>query len=137
MNRLEFHPECAERIEAHLGFSLIKFPKGQCRYHSSENEATVIISVSKRFDGAYTEYWFTLQDKYITILENSDIAFVAFGCGSSNNTFLIPYEKMKPILPFLDQRGKQDYFVRIREINERFIMHFKNKNEWMLNTFKV
>jgi hypothetical protein len=85
-----FHQKCVDRIEKHLGATLVKQTRTQ--YSSSDGSLSLICIVSKEHVRADQQrgYWFIFHPHQRDILQNSEKAYISFGCGSEALILLIP-----------------------------------------------
>lgn len=91
-----FHQECADKIEAHLDNKLIK--ESRSAYMTRDKKIGVNLAISKLHQsGSTRKYWFAYHTHQREFLESLPTKFVAFGCGSSQTIFLIPFEIFDPL----------------------------------------
>jgi hypothetical protein len=84
-----FHQKCVDRIEKHLGATLIKQTRTQ--YSSSDGSLSLICIVSKEHVRADQQrgYWFIFHPHQRDILQKAEKGYIAFGCGSEALILLI------------------------------------------------
>lgn len=94
---VNFNEECFLKVKTKLGLNLVK--QSRVSYSNQEKSTALICAVSKEYEqGQYTKFWFAFhphQQEYLSEFENG---FVVFGCGSPNDTLLIPFKEFEPFL---------------------------------------
>jgi hypothetical protein len=56
-------------------------------------------AISKAYkQGLYEKYWFAFHPHQRDFLKESQKSYVAFGCGTSEIVFLIPFEDFEPLI---------------------------------------
>lgn len=124
-----FHLECIRKIEKHLGVSLVKERKTS--YHSSDSKISVVLSVSK-YHEKLSQFWFGFRDHFIPGLEKSSVPYVAFGCGSKDLMFLIPFVEFKSLLPAFHRTERESggyYHIQIKKSKNGFILRTSKGNK--------
>ncbi|WP_100611160.1 hypothetical protein [Confluentibacter lentus] len=95
--QVNFHEECLIRITAKLNINFIK--QTRISYTNKDKTTGLICAISKHHkQGQYEKFWFAFhpyQNDFLRTLEN---AWVAFGCGSPDKLFLIPYKEFEPLV---------------------------------------
>jgi hypothetical protein len=92
-----FHKKCIDRIEKHLGISLVKQTRTQ--YITSDDSLSLICAVSKEHTRTGRGYWFAFHPHQKDVLESTEKAHIAFGCGSEDLILMIP---AKDFIQWLD-----------------------------------
>jgi hypothetical protein len=88
--RFNFNDACAERVQKHLGCSLVK--EGNVRWKAADGSLAVLCTVSRSFPAVDGErYWHIYKPRHAKFLEAATTAYVALGCGSPETILLIPY----------------------------------------------
>lgn len=94
---VNFHEECLKRIEAKLNINLIK--QSRISYTNKDKTTGLICANSKPHkQGQFEKFWFAFHPHQNDFLKNLDNAYVAYGCGSPDNIFLIPYKVFQPLI---------------------------------------
>ncbi|MBA4317986.1 MAG: hypothetical protein C0412_06260, partial [Flavobacterium sp.] len=94
---VNFHLECLEKIRNKLQLSLIK--QSKISYSNKDKSLGLIIAISKPYkQGQHEKYWFAFHPHQQEFLKEYENSFVAFGCGASEKTFLIPFNEFKPLV---------------------------------------
>jgi hypothetical protein len=73
-------------------------------------------------------YWFAFHPHQQTFLEKHALAYVAFGCGTSERLVLVPYEKFKPWLQntWVTENGERTYWhVVIYRDDKKYALRLK------------
>jgi hypothetical protein len=110
-----FHAECIKRIEGEVDILLVR--QTRASYASADNKIGLVCSIS-RFHEKAKLYWFAFhpyQDQYLSAYQEP---YVAFGCGTSERLFLIPYKEFKPWLKNFSRTERPSRFywhIKIRE----------------------
>jgi hypothetical protein len=94
---VSFHDECLKKIQEHLGVNLIK--QSRISYTNKENTIGLICTISKPHkQGQHEKYWFAFHPHQQDFLKEFKNSFVSFGCGTPDQTFLIPYKEFEPFV---------------------------------------
>lgn len=94
---VNFHEGCLEKIQEKLEINFIK----QSRISFTNKDGTVglICAISKAHkQGKNQKFWFAFHPHQQDFLKEYSKAYIAYGCGSPENTFLIPFEEFKPLI---------------------------------------
>jgi len=86
--RANFHESCIQKIESHLNINIIK--KNRTSYQSISDQQGFVCCVSKPDSKIDNKYWFALRTHHEKFLNKFRDAYLIYGCGSANNTFMIP-----------------------------------------------
>ena len=117
---VNFNEECFLKVKTKLGLSLVK--QSRVSYSNQEKSTALICAVSKEYEqGQYTKFWFAFhphQQEYLNEFQNS---FVAFGCGSPDDTLLIPFKEFEQ---FLKNCGTTENEERMYW---HIVIHFREK----------
>lgn len=94
---VNFSEECFLKVKEKLGINLIKQSRAS---YSNTSEATALIcAVSKEYkQGKFEKFWFAFHPHQQEFLTDYQFGYVAFGCGSSTNTLLLPFNDFYPFL---------------------------------------
>ncbi len=94
---VNFHEECLLKIQTKLGLNLIKQTRSS--YANKEKLVGLICAISKvHKQGQFEKFWFAYHPYQNEFLKTCDNAYVALGCGSPKNLFLIPYKEFEPFI---------------------------------------
>ncbi len=122
-----FHEECIARLQKTLGVSLVK--RTRSGYSSPYNDTAVICSVSKEHNPeSAPNYWFAFHPHQQTFLAPFKNTFVSFGCGSSKQLLLVPYDKFKPWLAnagTTTNEGRMYWHIVISRRKEAYSMRLR------------
>jgi hypothetical protein len=92
---VSFHEECIRKVEKYLRINLLKHTR--TTYKNKANKIGVTCSISKPHNHSKGFlFWFAFHPFQQDFMEEFDVGYNIFGCGSSENTFLIPYSDFKP-----------------------------------------
>lgn len=94
---VNFHRECLDRVQSRLGFNLIK--QTRISYSNKEKSTGLICSISKPHkQGKFKKYWFAFHPHQQEFLNKFNNSYIAYGCGSPDNTILIPFKDFEPLI---------------------------------------
>jgi hypothetical protein len=115
---VNFHDECIVRIQKHLQKPMVK--KSRSSYTTADNATAIICSISKRHGTEEApKFWFSFHPYYDDFLSACPKSYVAYGCGDTSKITLIPYEVLKPLIPFFWKTEKEDRLYHHVVILER------------------
>jgi len=124
---VKFHPECVERVQAHLDQTLIRTTRTQ--YKSPDGSIALVCAVSKEHNpDGHKGYWFAFHPHQKKLLEEADESYVAFGCGSPEVTLLIPFQNFGSWLEGMNVTTKEDrsyWHVLISSQDDNYVLHQK------------
>lgn len=106
-----FHEACVQRIQSKLKVTLVK--RSRSGYTSPDNNVALNCSVSKEHNPeANPNYWFAFHPHQQSFLKKHQIAYVAFGCGTSTNLILVPYAVFESWLQhtWITESGERTYW---------------------------
>ena len=106
-----FHEACVKRIQIELKTSFVK--RSRSGYSTPDNAVALNCSVSKEHGPeSNPNYWFAFHPHQQAFLEKHPTAYVAFGCGSSEQLILVPYVDFKPWLQstWITENGDRTYW---------------------------
>jgi len=115
VSRVAFYAECVKRIESKLKISLIR--QTRTSYSSSDGN-TALICASSRFYEKEKGYWFGFLPYQGDFLSKAKDAYVAFGCGTPDKIFLIPYKVFETWLKYFNKTkswNREYWHIKIRE----------------------
>lgn len=94
---VSFHEECINKIQRHLDLEFLK--QSRVSYKTDNNKVALTCAISKAYkQGLYEKYWFAFHPHQRDFLKESQKSYVAFGCGTSEIVFLIPFEDFEPLI---------------------------------------
>jgi hypothetical protein len=127
---VNFHEECIAKIESKLDRPLIK--QTRISFSNKENTLGLTCAISKLYkQGKYEKFWFAFHPHQQEFLKDFPEAYVAFGCGSADNTFLIPFKEFQPLIQYLWTTEKEDrmyWHIVIHHRDNKFLLQ-QPKNE--------
>ena len=104
---VNFHDECLVRIRKKLNLDFIK--QSRVSYSSKDADIGLICSISKPHkQGRFEKFWFAFHPHQIDFLETFQHSYVAYGCGSPENLFLIPYSDFEALIKNLWTTERED-----------------------------
>lgn len=129
---VSFHDACKERIEERLDQDLIK--RSRATFSSPDETVALICVVSKEHsEGPRPGYWFAFHPHQRERLSDAHEGYVAFGCGSPETVFLLPFGDFEPMLPTLNQTHRKDgrsyWHVQIHKHGDQYLLHPKADEE--------
>jgi len=125
---VRFHEACAKRVADHLGVNLVR--RSRATFSSPDGDLTVLCAVSKEHGTKESGgYWFAFHPHQKDRLEASDIAYVAFGCGSPERIVLFPLPDFVALLDGFHQTHLEDgrSYWHVRLHHEDGKMHISRK----------
>ncbi len=126
-----FHEACIERIESFVGQSLIR--QSRTTYASADGSLAVVCAVSRPHAHQNTTlYWYSFHPHQYESLKRGKKNYVAFGCGSENNTLLIPIADFSGWLDGMYKTEKDDrmyWHVQILSEDGRYVLHRKKGHD--------
>ena len=135
---VSFHAECISRIEIRLSISLIK--KSRSSFVNSEGTLKVIITAS-RYHEREKRYWFAFHPHQKEFLSKANRSYVAFGCGSADTLFLIPFTDFEPWLEQFnttENKGRYYWHVKIYpKENGHFIVGRAGTEVFDITKYKI
>jgi len=96
----------ADSLSLKMGGHLVR--KRQALFDDKELGLRACITVSKRYDSKLQPYWYAYHPKWDDFLGQAQSGFVVFGCVDRQEAFAIPLDKMRAILPSLNQTIRPD-----------------------------
>lgn len=108
---VNFYEKCVNRINHRLQKHFIK--DGRVTYTSSDKTTNLVLLNSKAYDeDPGHSFWYGFRPNQDTFLAEKESSYVAFGCGSEHTIILMPFQKLKPLLPrLLETRDEHDELV--------------------------
>lgn len=104
---VNFHEECLTQISAKLNINFIK--QTRISYTNRDKTIGLICAISKPHkQGQHEKFWFAFHPHQNEFLNSLDKAYVAFGCGSPDKIFLIPYKEFEPAVKNFWTTEKED-----------------------------
>jgi len=92
-----FHEKCLTRITMKLNINFIK--QTRISYTNKDKTTGLICAISKPHkQGQHEKFWFAFHPHQNDFLKSLETAYVAFGCGSADKLFLIPYNDFEPLV---------------------------------------
>lgn len=136
---VNFHEDCLLKIQKKLNVNFIK--QTRIAYSTKENSIGMICAISKLHNlSRYKKYWFAFHLHQHDFLKDFPTSYIAYGCGSAENTFLIPYSKFEPLVKNMWTTENEDrmyYHVVILQKDKTFLLQQpKNENQLLLDITK-
>jgi len=104
-----FHQACIDKIQNKLGYTLIK--RSRASFSTSNEKVAVVCAVSRIYTRGGTEgYWFAFHPHQKEFLEKAEQGYMAFGCGSPENLFLINIKEFSKWVDAMNTTKKEDRF---------------------------
>jgi hypothetical protein len=141
---VSFNLACVEKIAAHLNQTLVK--RSRITFSSPDDTLTLVCAVSKTHgDLEWPAYWFAFHPHHKETLEKAKAGYVAYGCGSPDLIFLIPFSDFVAWLPGMNvtdsERGTY-WHVQIYKETEGYVLARKagiprvNLDKYMIKNSK-
>ncbi|MEB3311075.1 MAG: hypothetical protein VKJ02_12645 [Snowella sp.] len=123
---VNFQDECLQKIEVKFNISLIRTTRAG--YQTIDGEQGFLCCISKQHKGkSYIKYWFAFHPHQQLFLKKFKTAYVIYGCGSANNTFLIPFSLLEQEYEYLWTTEKEE------RMYWHIVIHERNNNfEWQI-----
>lgn len=137
---VKFQDKCLNLVETKLNIDLTKVTRS-C-YQSNDKKQGFLCSISKEHKGkSYKKYWFAFHPYQGEFLENFDNSYILFGCGSENNTILLPFSIFKQQQDHLwttEKDGRIYWHVVIYERNGEFEWKIPDNDAFFpLDNYKI
>ena len=121
---VNFHEECIEKIQKQFGINLIK--QSRISFTNKDKTTGLICAISKPHkQGQHEKFWFAFHPYQNDFLKTIPNAYVAYGCGSSDKLFLIPYKEFEPLIKNFWTTENEDrmyWHVVIHDRDKKFFM---------------
>ena len=109
---VNFHEECLDKIQFKLGINLIR--QTRISYSNKDKSIGLICAISKPHkQGQFQKFWFAFHPHQQEFLEEFNNSYVAYGCGSPENTILIPFNIFQPFIKNLRTTNKERMYWHI------------------------
>jgi hypothetical protein len=134
-----FHDECLAKIQHKLKVNFIK--QTRIAYADKERSLGLICSISKAHKQAkFEKYWFAFHTHQKDFLNEFSNSYVSYGCGSAENTLLIPFVEFEPLVKNMWTTENEDrmyWHVVIHKRGDKFILaQPRNESENLLDITK-
>ncbi len=121
---VNFHEECISRIQEKLGINLIK--QSRISFTNKDKTTGLICAISKPHkQGQHDKFWFAFHPHQNDFLKGVSNAYVAYGCGSPDKLFLIPYKEFEPLIKNFWTTENEDrmyWHVVIHDRDKKYFM---------------
>ena len=121
---VNFHEECVAKIQKKLGINLIK--QSRISYTNKDKTIGLTCAISKPHkQGQHEKFWFAFHPYQNDFLKPISNAYVAYGCGSSDKLFLIPYKEFEPLIKNFWTTENEDrmyWHIVIHDRDKKFFM---------------
>jgi hypothetical protein len=121
---VSFYEECISRIQEKLGINLIK--QSRISFTNKDKSIGLTCAISKPHkQGQHEKFWFAFHPHQNDFLKSVSSAYVAYGCGSSDKLFLIPYNEFEVFIKNFWTTENEDrmyWHVVIHDRNKKFFM---------------
>lgn len=128
---VNFHEDCISRIEKKLNIPLIK--QTRISYTDKNGIIGLTCSVSKSYkQGKFEKFWFAFHPYQKVFLSDLKESYVAFGCGSPDNIFMLKFREFEAFLQYFwtTERGDTMYWhIVIHHRNNKFLLQLPKKND--------
>ena len=99
--------DCIKKIQSAFEINLIKQTRSS--YSDKSKSIGITCAVSKKYvQGQNENFWFGFLPHQQDFLKDFKNAYVAFGCGASDNIILIPYKDFEPLIKNLSITKSED-----------------------------
>jgi hypothetical protein len=117
----EFGLSSVERIAGVIGGTFARI--SQARYESSHGVRFLGLS-SRTYPGpgGQERFWFGIRRSQLAFLKESDAAWLAFECGSSQKIVLFPFAKFQSFFASLRETEGSHWHVDLREEDGRLVL---------------
>lgn len=130
----------AEAVSVAKNCHLVR--RRQSMFEDKSSSIRACITVSKRYDSKLQPYWYAYHPKWDEFLSGSTAGYVVFGCVDRGDAFAIPLDKMREILPSLNQTERPDgasyWHVKFAEISGKLVLFASKTGEsFDLTPFRI
>jgi hypothetical protein len=133
-----YHQQCVKKVETRLHKTFVT--RSKVLYSTQDKQTALVCMVSREYgDETRPRYWFGFHTYQIDFLKDANEAYVAFGCGTENTLFVIPFKTFLPWLADMNTttRGARTYWhVHIYKEKDGFTLKLKNNKNINLNGFQ-
>lgn len=98
--------KAVEALNHKLSLNLVR--RRQALFEDVDGNVRACATVSKRYDDRGQPYWYAYHPKWDDFLQYAGQGYVIFGCVDRAEAFAIPLDRMRRILPSLNQTVKPD-----------------------------
>jgi hypothetical protein len=123
-----FRAACVERVETHIKCKLTK--RWGMGYVAADHDLAVVCAVSKAYAlTSHPAYWFAFHTSHAAFLESATQGYLALGCGSPDQTLLIPFGTFRTWLEALNATERGDdvaYHIHVLRRDGRVILKRKS-----------
>lgn len=122
MAKANFHRDCVRKAEGATGTS---FNRRTTSTYESKDGVRLVCLVSAQLDKSLSpSYWFAFKTEQETWLDGAvREGWVVLGCGSGDNTFLVPWSDFRLWLPAMSKGEGRDYWhVKVVDTEGRFLL---------------
>ncbi len=131
LSRVNFHEKCLQKIELSLNINLVK--KSRIGYQTPDQKKGFIFCISKVYlEKLGTKYWFAFYPKQEKFLSYFKESYIVYGCGSEDNTFLVPLKLIqdeKDNLSTTEKEGKIYWHIHIHQRKNDFYLRTPETNQ--------
>ena len=136
---VNFHDECVAKIQQKLQINFIK--QTRIAYADKEKSVGLICAISKAHKQTkFEKYWFAFQAHQKDFLDEYSNAYVSYGCGSAENTLLIPFTDFEPLIKNMWTTQNEDrmyWHVVIHKRGDKFLLDLpRNESQNLLDITK-
>jgi hypothetical protein len=136
---VNFHDECLTKIQDKLKINFIK--QTRIAYADKEKSVGLICAISKAHKQAkFEKYWFAFHPHQKDFLDEYSTAYVSYGCGSAENTLLIPFVDFEPLVKNMWTTENEDrmyWHVVIHKRGDKFLLaQPRNESQNLLDITK-
>lgn len=99
--------------------------RGYSAYESVAGDIGLVCIISKKYEYALDQYWFSFHPYQKEMLEGYKSGFVAMGCGSPKMTILVPMVDLFESLPKVRRRESGDleyWFLQIANKDGKYLL---------------
>jgi hypothetical protein len=139
---VNFHEECLKKIQRSIGVNLIK--QSRISFVNRDKTIGLTCSISRAHkQGQHNKFWFAFHPHQNDFLKEFPKAYVSYGCGSAENTFLIPYIEFVSLVKSFwttENEERMYWHVVILERDNKFLLQLPRnpKNEFMdITKYKI
>ncbi|MDQ8184291.1 hypothetical protein [Pelagicoccus sp. SDUM812002] len=127
-----FRAPCVERLQKHLGETLVK--QSAATFSTPDDSLGVLVPISREYHDRSkgTNYWFGYHRKQHEALAQYDKALIAFACGTEEQIVLIPREELNGWLDFFNTTTGEDkhyWHIHLVHVEKTWILETKQEFE--------
>jgi len=139
---VSFHEECLFKVQERLQMNFIK--QSRISYTNKDGSVGLLCAISKtHMSGQNEKFWFAFHPHQKEFLAGFSNSFISLGCGTPDNTFLIPFHDFEPIVKYFwttEKDGRMYWHIVINKRDGKFLMqqpYNENSDSLDLSNYRI